>query len=92
MTSEEIIERLLDEKKISVKEALIILKDLAKIGVREIGSKIFPTKIKPEPPKQLHDIVVAYGVTPYPSYDQANSVFDYSSATTATFDGSLTKK
>lgn len=36
MTSEEIIERLLDERKITVKEALVILKDLAKIGLSQL--------------------------------------------------------
>ena len=39
MTSEEIIERLLDERKITVKEALVILKDLAKIGLSQLTNK-----------------------------------------------------
>lgn len=36
MTSEEIIERLIDEKKLSVKEAMVILKDLARESVRRM--------------------------------------------------------
>lgn len=36
MTSEEIIERLIDEKKLSVKEAMIIMKDLAEEHVRRM--------------------------------------------------------
>lgn len=36
MTSEEIIERLIDEKKLSVKEAMIIMKDLAEESVRRM--------------------------------------------------------
>lgn len=36
MTSEEIIQRLLDKKKITIKETMVILKDLAKIGLQPI--------------------------------------------------------
>lgn len=36
MTSEEIIERLIDEKKITVKEAMVILKDLARESVKRM--------------------------------------------------------
>ena len=43
MTSEEIIQRLIDEKKISAKEAMIILKDLARISVQQIFT---PKKLK----------------------------------------------
>lgn len=40
MTSEEIIERLIDEKKITVKDAMIILKDLARESVKRM---FYPT-------------------------------------------------
>jgi hypothetical protein len=36
MTSEEIIEKLIDEKKITVKDAMVILKDLAKESVKRM--------------------------------------------------------
>lgn len=65
MASEEIIQRLLDEKKISVKEALIILKDLARIGINEIFKPSIPTK--PDLPTYPRDnVVVMYGVTTNP--------------------------
>lgn len=74
MTSEEIIQRLLDEKKISAKEAMIILKDLAKISVQQIFT-----------PKTIKDIphtmdVVMYGVQ-YPPYTYDNVNSDDSSVT-----------
>ena len=56
MTSEEIIQRLLDEKKISVKEAIIILKDLARIGLQQI---FIPQRQETLP---WNDTVVMYGI------------------------------
>ena len=60
MTSLEIIERLLDERKISAKEAIVLLRDLAKIGVCDLLGKVVPE----EPQTQ---VVTCYGVisTPY---------------------------
>jgi hypothetical protein len=77
MTSEEIIQRLLDEKKISASEALIILKDLARIGMTVISDEIIPdswkgTATKPNP---YNATVVMYGVTPT-IYDNNNSNVD----------------
>ena len=53
MTSEEIIQRLLDEKKITVKEAMILMKDICKnfLFKKESLSDFPPT-------------VVTYGVRP----------------------------
>ena len=81
MTSEEIIQRLLDEKKISVKEAMIILKDLSKIGFQQIfPERLIPKKLvypeNPSPstdPHPPYDVVVMYGVLTNPySYDDSN--------------------
>jgi len=82
MTSEEIIEKLLSEKKISAKEAFIILKDLAKIGLHEIGKKVLPEPLKPvepekkEPFKPWDNIVCMYGVVtnPWNAYDDINTI------------------
>lgn len=69
MTSEEIIQRLLSEKKITVKEAMVILKDLAKIGLQEIlPEKIIPytwfeERQKRTNPYPYDNTVVMYGVT-----------------------------
>lgn len=76
MTSEEIIQRLLDEKKISVKEALIILKDLARIGINEIFKPLAPTK--PDLPIYPGDNVVKYGVTTNPYTWNASESQGYS--------------
>lgn len=72
MTSEEIIQRLLDEKKITVKEAMIILKDLAKIGLGEVR-KLLPDyipipepKVWPDKTPPYDNVVVMYGVTTSP--------------------------
>lgn len=81
MTSEEIIQRLLDEKKITVKEAMVILKDLAKIGLQQIlPEKIFPDTWIEDPLKRTNpgpfdNIVVMYGVTtnPYTYVDDNNA-------------------
>lgn len=59
MTSEEIVQRLLDEKKITVTEALIILKDLAKIATQQIFTS--KTKPLPEYPNRT-EVVCMYGV------------------------------
>lgn len=77
MSSEEIIQRLLDEKKITAKEAMIILKDLAKIGAQQIlPDKFIPDDWKfPEPENPyksnpLYQVVTMYGVLTNPySYD-----------------------
>lgn len=72
MTSEEIIQRLLDDKKISVKEAIVILKDLAKIGLQQITPSIFPEEKK----KVWGDtIVTVYGVTTNPYTYSDNESF-----------------
>lgn len=67
MTSEEIIQRLLDEKKITVAEAMIILKDLAKIGINYVLGK--EQQIIPAPPT-----VVMYGVTTSPTTWADNTI------------------
>ena len=66
MTSEEIIQRLLDEKKISAKEAMIILKDLARISIEQIFT---PKTIKDFPSQDMP--VVMYGVQ-FPPYTYTN--------------------
>lgn len=70
MTSEEIIERLLRQKHISPKEALVMLKDLAKIAVSKPKEKIsiFDDAWKSTP------ITCMYGVTP--SYTGGNNFID----------------
>ena len=71
MTSEEIIERLLRQKHISPKEALIILKDLAKIAIskpRETNS-IFDDVWRSAP------ITCMYGVST-PSYTGGINLMD----------------
>lgn len=82
MTSEEIIQRLLDEKKITVKEAMIILKDLSKIWLKQV----FPDRISPDkwtdpykttaPPRPWQDnVVVMYGVLTNPvTYNTSNTI------------------
>lgn len=81
MTSEEIIQRLLDEKKISVKEAMVILTDLAKIGLQQIlPDRLIPQRwVFPENPSKTtashppYDVIVMYGVLTNPySYDDAD--------------------
>ena len=71
MTSEEIIERLLRQKRISPKEALIILKDLAKIAVskKPERSSIFDDTWRSAP------ITCMYGVTT-PSYTGGTNLID----------------
>ena len=79
MTSEEIIQRLLDEKKITVKEAMIILKDLAKIGLGEVRKwlpdyiPIPEPKIEPDKKWPPYDVVVMYGVNTNPYTWNANN-------------------
>lgn len=63
MTSEEIIQRLLDEKKISASEALTILKDLARIGITVISDEIIPKGWK-DTSSGGPVTVVMYGVVP----------------------------
>ena len=75
MTTEEIIQRLLDEKKITVKEALVILKDVIK---NELLNKPYEEKISKEVDENFNkhpsfpypSIAAMYGVTisPY-SYE-----------------------
>ena len=90
MTSEEIIERLLDEKKISVKEALIILKDLARIGITQSWRSIFPESGSPTEVPDFHPAVVMYGVQTSPA--TWNSLEGEStSASTYSNDSSKTK-
>ena len=72
MTSEQIIQRLLDEKKISVKEAMIILKDLAKIGIQYIFTK--ETDLVPHQPT-----VVMYGVGTTWTADTSNTTDAFAS-------------
>ena len=92
MTSEQIIQRLLDEKKITVKEAMVILKDLAKIGLQQvlpekIEKMIFPvpdpgkTTAPPPPP---YEVVVMYGVTtnPYTYRNTVEEPYKYDNAIT----------
>ena len=62
MTSEEIIQRLLDEKKITASEALTILKDLARIGMTVISDELIPDKWKD--PSSGTIVTVMYGVVP----------------------------
>ena len=100
MTSEEIIQRLLDEKKITVKEAMIILKDLAKIGLQQvlpekIEKMIFPVPepgqtIAPTPP---YDVVVMYGVqtNPFTWSDTINTNTDTIAESSSTFSDVVAK-
>lgn len=71
MTSEEIIERLLRQKHISPKEALIILKDLAKIAISKPKetSSIFDDAWKSTP------VTCMYGVST-PSYTGGTNLLD----------------
>ena len=81
MTSEEIIQRLLSEKKLTVKEAMVRLNDLAKIGLKQV----FPERILPgkwtdpgeitAPPQPWQDnVVVMYGVLTNPTLYDTNGV------------------
>ena len=80
MTSEEIIQRLLDEKKISAKEAMIMLKDLAIIGINQIFPITKSTKrIYP------NTTVVMYGVSPI-EYDNSNWTYNTTETTKSNFD------
>ena len=56
METEQIIQRLLDEKHITVKEAFQMIKDLVK-------KEIYIPKIKPEDYKSTNPTVVMYGVS-----------------------------
>ena len=71
MTSEEIIERLLRQKRISPKEALIILKDLAKIAISKPKetSSIFDDAWRSAP------VTCMYGVST-PSYTGGTNLLD----------------
>lgn len=62
MTSEEIIQKLLDEKKISASEALTILKDLARIGITVISDELIPDSWKDTSSRT--PVTVLYGVVP----------------------------
>lgn len=100
MTSEEIIQRLLDEKKISVKEAMVILKDLAKIGIKRVlPNKIIPDDWWKEPnkttaPRPPYDtITVMYGVTTNPyTYNENNNGWNTTANSDVTFTTSDTIK
>lgn len=80
MTSEDIIQRLLDENKITVKEALVLLKDLAKIAVTNKWNDWFPGTTISSPEKPFdNNIVVMYGVNVSPftyddTYGTTNSI------------------
>ncbi len=66
MTCEDIIQRLLDEKHITVKEAMIMIKELVKNSIPNVS---FPGA--PEKEKDFwkpNDIVVMYGITTTPPY------------------------
>jgi len=71
MTSEEIIQRLLDEKKITVADAMVILKDLAKIGISYVLKQEQPTI--PTAPT-----IVMYGVGVTTSTGDGQSISNYS--------------
>lgn len=58
MTTEEIIQRLLDEKHITAKEAMQMLKDLVK---NEVFTPMFPNQKQKYP---MSPYVVMYGITP----------------------------
>ena len=76
MTSEQIIQRLLDQKKISVKEAMIILKDLARIGI-ERTINYWPIE-EPNKDPYRYPITVMYGVnttgSPYWTDNQGTTI------------------
>ena len=70
MTSEQIIQRLLDENKISVKDAMVILKDLAKIALQQIMPNTWVAPDDTVPPQPF--TVVMYGVqTPSTTYNES---------------------
>ena len=95
MNAEEIIERLLDERKITAKEAIILLKAILNVVTDDwIGrfkrivedsnkkSKETPNWIPPDPNPWKNDIVVMYGVQTYPStWNEISNVYDASSIT-----------
>ena len=63
MTSEEIIQRLLDERKITVAEALVILKDIAKNAINTIfDNHDLNKRIKKDVPHYPNMVTVMYGV------------------------------
>ena len=63
MTSEEIIQRLLDERKITVAEALVILKDIAKNAINTIfDNHDLNKRIKKDVPYYPNMVTVMYGV------------------------------
>lgn len=67
MTSEEIIQRLLDEKHITVAEAAQMIRDLVK-------NEIFTPPTNPNKTPYYPPTVVMYGVSVTPSDDWANSI------------------
>ena len=66
MTSEQIIQKLLDNNKITVKEAMIILKDLAKIGIQRVLPDSWIDQGDSIKPRIPDNIVVMYGVQTNP--------------------------
>lgn len=69
MTTEQIIQRLLDEKHITVTEAVQMIRDLVR---NEVFIPMFPDDNRKTYPKQ--SVVVMYGVNIDPSDDWANSI------------------
>ena len=82
MTAEEIIERLLDERKISAKEAIILVKGILGIFKEDLKNKVkkkldIPINPNPKPwgdigiveayGVRIPPVTVMYGVTTYPS-------------------------
>ena len=102
MNAEEIIEKLLDERKISAKEAIILLKAIINVVTDDwIGrfkrivedsnkkSKESPNWIPPNPNPWKDNIVVMYGVQTYPStWNEINNIYYLNPATS--YEGSST--
>ena len=74
MTSEEIIQRLLDEKKITVKEAMILIKDTCKYVCDSFNHNV---KIKEEHKYPM--VMTMYGVP------GTEDIFKFPSVTSTTF-------
>lgn len=71
MTTEQIIQRLLDEKHITVTEAVQMIRDLVR---NEVFMPMFIDDNRKTSPKQ--SVVVMYGVNINPSDDWANNSID----------------
>ena len=74
MTSEEIIQRLLDEKKITVKEAMTLIKDICKYTWNSFNHD---TKIREE--HKYPTVMTMYGVP------GTEDIFKFPSVTSTTF-------